>query len=379
MKNTPDIDIVIVGNDHYNTLNVVRALGAESLKCGILIISDKAQCFVHKTRWMALGDVCSKEEVVSFLIEKFSIEGKQLPLIATDDTSSSIIDMHYEKLKDLFILPSCGEKQGALTSYMDKDVQLKLASTAGFNTPLSVALNLNEWPIQAIEEIKFPCIVKPEKSIHGSKQDFRICHNQEDLCDCLSELKKHIQHVLVQEFIPNDEVLAIGGVRGFNNDTYILGEINKYKKGSKPHNLGLACMGVLNPESAMLRECINLVEAIDYHGCFSIEVVRRRKGAFEDHPKNYFLEINLRTDGLYYYYTKAGINFPYIWYQCCKGKSVDLKPFKNPVYGINEFLYLREQPLKNMIKDFSKADVFSLFDWKDPIPFIYKILYNVKK
>lgn len=379
MKTRRVIDIVVIGNDHYNTLNVVRALGRKGLRCGILILSDKTSCFVHKTRWMAAGNICTPENAITVLTDRYSSDGQTIPLIATDDFSASLVDLSHEMLKDFFILPSCGREQGKLTRYMDKEIQLDFAYGAGFDVPRTSSLHLDNWAGKIPETVTQPCIVKPEKSILGCKDDFRICRSDEELRCAIKGLKNHVSDVLVQEFIPNDEVILIGGVRGFNGDTYVFGEINKYKKGTKPHNLGLACMGVLIPDSPLRQYCTNLVEAMDYHGCFSIEILRPKGHTSCSLWKNYFVEINLRTDGLYYFYTRAGINLPYIWYQCCRGETPVIKPSTRPIYGMNEFLYLREQPSLTMARDILKANVFSTFDIHDIKPFIYKILYNVKK
>lgn len=379
MKKTEYIDIVVIGNDHYNTLNVVRALGSKGLRTGVIIMSDDSKSIVLKSRWITFGNLCSADLAIPFLINKYATKNIRIPLIATDDASAALIDLNHDYLKRFFIVPSCKDSQGCLSEYMDKEIQLKYAHEAGFDIPFSIDIDLSIWSGIIPESLKFPCIVKPEKSIYGSKGDFRICQSKEELHNSLYELKHRISKVLVQDFIPNDEVILIGGVRGFNGDTYVFGEINKYKKGSKSHNLGLACMGVLSQYSSLRQLCIRLVDAMDYHGCFSIEILRPNKAASSTLEGNYFVEINLRTDGLYYFYTRGGINYPYIWYQCCKGENPQIKPAEKPIYGMNEFLYCREQLSFTLVKDLIKTDVFSLFDIHDIKPFISKILFNVKK
>lgn len=379
MNKRNDIDVMVVGNDHYNTLNVVRALGSKGLKCGIVIISDNPKCMVLKSKWKYAGEACNQKDVITLLIEKYSHKDGLAPLIATDDLSAAFLDRHHDILKRHYIMPSCGDVEGKLTNFMDKGIQLRQAAKAGFHVPASIALDLGQWNESIPGNLRFPCIIKPEQSIAGSKQDFRICESSEELMTSLSELKGHIRNVLIQEYVTNDEVIVISGVRGFNGDTYVYGEINKYLKGNKLHNLGLCCMGRLDPKSELREKCIQLVNEIDYHGCFSIDVVRSSGVESKDTPRDYFMEMNLRSDGLFFFYTKAGINYPYIWYLCCKGEMPNVIPSSRPIYGMNEFLYLRERPSITMLKDFLKADTFSLFDIHDIKPFFYKILYNVKK
>lgn len=65
--------------------------------------------------------------------------------------------------------------------------------------------------------------------------------------------------------------------------------------------------------------------------------------------RNYFMEINLRTDGLLFY-NKAGINFQAIRVNSCYNYVSEIIPSKKDIYGMNEFLYLRNSMLGSFLK-----------------------------
>lgn len=365
---------IVLGNDHYNTLNVVRSLGEAKIQVSAIIISDKPKSFVLKSKHIYNGEVLQHPDA-SYIINKYANSGTRIPILATCDSLAAFLDRHYDALSKHFILPSVGNTQGLLVHEMDKNIQLEHAEKAGFDIPKSVAISLDNLSATDLSGIPYPCIIKPEESIGGSKSDFRLCYTEKELVNCLKFLARHLDRVLIQQFIKNDYVILIAGVRTLANQNYIFGEIDKYKHSTQPHNMGLSCMGVLNPISELRSACISYVNSVDYHGCYSIEVVRITASS-SDANKNFFIEINLRTDGLFYFYQKANINLPAIWVNSCYGENVHVTPVEKKVYGMNEFMYFRHCLSGAVFADLLKTDIFSTFSIGDFRPFIYRFLYH---
>ena len=366
---------IILGNDHYNTLNVIRSLGVSGIEVYAIIVSDKLKSFVLKSRYISKGELVRQADI-THIINKYAKPDIRIPILGTCDSLAAFLDENYDILVKYFILPSIGNTQRMLVNEMDKNIQLKHAKKAGFDIPHSVAIQLNNLSDSTLTDIRYPCIIKPKESIEGSKNDFSICHNEDELKKNLKSLSGRLNQVLVQQFIPNDHVILIAGVRTHFGDNYVFGEINKLKHGCQPQNLGLNCIGVLNPTSELRDACINYVDSIDYHGCYSIEVVRIGTTSAPTQNMNFFIEINLRTDGLLYFYQKAGINFPEIWVKSCYGEKVNFIPSKQKVYGMNEFLYFRHYLSGSTFTDLLKTDIFSTFSIYDIKPFIYKFIYH---
>lgn len=367
--------VIVVGNDHYNTLNVIRSLGKDDFDVRVVIISEsiKTKSFVLKSRFVSHGFVLSESEVVDFLMDRLADPQVNIPVIPTYDGAAAVLDKSYDRLSEFFILPSVARTQGMLTANMNKELQVRQAGSVGFKVPASVVMELDKYSGDMPRDVVLPCIVKPLSSFRGSKNDFRVCDTPESLNDVLMELKGRVPEVLIQQFIPNDEILLVGGVRTEDGRNFCYGEINKYKKSNAVNSMGLCCLGYLLPDSELTDLCKRLVELIDYRGCYSVEAVRAKAG---DEKEDYFIEINLRTDGLYYFYDCMGIDFPAIWVRSCYGLPVDVRMRKNKVFGMNEFLYLKHCLSLKSVADFWKTDVFSTFRWTDLKPFVFKFIYR---
>ena len=367
------LKVIVVGNDHYNTLNVVRALGVAGFSVDVWIISEKSKSFVLKSRYAGEGGCVREDEVIDFLLSKYKAARERIPLITTYDGAAVLVDSKYDRLSGKFCLPSVGHVQGRLIEAMNKDFQVQAAADAGMHVPGSISLNLTERYERELDDVDYPCIVKPRESFKASKEEFRICENREKLVECLESLNGVVPEVLVQQFIPNDEVIVVGGVRTPQGEVYIYGEVNKEKHSSSSHNLGLCCLGYWERGCRSEELCRRLLKDMDYYGCFSIDFIRSH-GHREGEEKDYFIEVNLRTDGLFFFYTQAAVNYPAIWASACYGLPVEVAPAEKRIIGMNEILYLRNYLSLSSIGDFFKTDVFSTFSFKDFRPFLFRIL-----
>lgn len=368
------MECLVIGDNHYNTLNVIRSLGKERIEVIALIITDEVDCFVLKSKYVSRG-LTAKTPSVELIIDEFA-KDKKIPVISTCDKIAAFLDENYNILSEKFYLASVGQKQGGIVKEMDKNIQLHHAAQAGFDTPNSIAVDLREINDVDYSSINFPCIIKPEESIEGSKNDFRICRNLEELKQSLENLSSKLNRVLIQDFIRNDEVILVAGARTTDRKNYVFGEVNKYKHSKHPSSLGLNCLGRYTADSELTECCKRYVDTIDYVGLYSFEVIRTHtdyttKTCSSDKSLNYFLEMNLRADGLLYFYTKAGINYPALWVRSCYGDNIVLRASKKKVLGMNEFLYLHSYLSLESVLDFIRTDTFAFFSMKDPRPFFH--------
>jgi hypothetical protein len=124
----------------------------------------------------------------------------------------------------------------------------------------------------------------------------------------------------------------------------------------------------------------NMIREIGYEGIFSVELLVKDEEC-------YFLETNLRNDGLAYIYTAAGANYPALWVDYLTGRlsgqtlnTVSVKtPFflmhENDMYNIIE----KKVGVFQWIKDFFRSDAFFIMNIKDPLPFIVSTLIHVRQ
>ena len=369
------IKCIVVGPIHYNTLNVIRSLEQNAIDTLSILIGKPKSNFVTVSKyvkhWISIEDYND----IGITLDNISGYIKQrLPLIAINDRSASEIDKIYDKINLKFILPNCKNIQGGIIQEMSKFRQIEVASQSGFRTPETIMIRPSDFNKDNFH-IPFPCIIKPAKSIDGFKSDMKVCSN-------LDEAEKHIYsfdnnpELLIQQFIPNIRFFLIAGIRCSDGEVIIPGVVEKIKKGSRNNTMGLNAFGKLTKcDGAMIEKCKKYLSNIDYHGLFSFEFANP-ENEYTCIANSYFIEVNLRSDGLLFFYNTAGFSLPSIWADADYRNSIRYHKIQKEIYGINESIYikefLRKESLKGVIKDFLMANCYSYFSITDPRPFIRK-------
>lgn len=373
-----DKDVVVIGGDHYNTLWVVRSLGIMGFKPIVIVINPLSKnTFISKCKYALTTYVVADEMEMLELLTNFTFL-ERVVLFSSSDNVSDIIDQNYDKLKKKYFLPNCGDRQGLLSYWMDKWTMTQLAIECGFNIPYSIEINLCNGQPNLPDDIPYPCVLKPLKSSIGRKSDFRICASSSELEKDLNSLGSHCISVLLQEFIKPDFEISILGMRNRKMKLDVIPGL-LYKTGTcqSVHNMGMPTYAYVDEslDPYIDRILVNkFLNNIDYEGLYSIEF-------FVSNGKAYFLEINLRVDGDLFVYTTGGVNMPYLWTALSMGIPLSeplTKLKKKRTYGMTEISYIKylkwKKPLK-VIVEWWKTDCYSIFSWKDPLPFIYKFIY----
>lgn len=367
---------IVIGNNHDNTLNVIRALGSDGFDVELLLLSKSKKNYITKSKYINKTRLFEHEsDLLQYLSETARCE--KIPVITTSDSIAALIDRNFNMLKTKYQLPNCHNSAGYLIKEMDKERMTQVAQKCGFLVPKTISYRRNTPPqcnLLKYSELHYPVIIKPEQSILGSKDDFRICGSFDCLASTINRDLKHINAFLIQEFIPNDEVLLVAGARTLDGHVYQKGHINKSKHGKRLTNLGMNSLGILTSEDILKDNCCRYLSEIGYFGPYSFEFIRHN-GLI------YFIEVNLRTDGLYFFFNHFGFNIPSIWAsngeKTCSRRE---RRLRYKVVGMCEFQYLKNylslSHIFSNIRDFANTDVFSIASLKDIKPFIYKILYH---
>lgn len=81
---------------------------------------------------------------------------------------------------------------------LEKDAQSRLAESVGLNIPYGIRLNKSLYT--NISWDRYPCIIKPLKSVlGGGKEDIFISYNQRELEEALKNIKA--DKIQIQEYI----------------------------------------------------------------------------------------------------------------------------------------------------------------------------------
>jgi predicted ATP-grasp superfamily ATP-dependent carboligase len=357
--------VIILGNDHTNTLGLTQVLGREGFYVIACVWGDKrglvkASRYCKELYGGANSNVCV-DILASFPQET---EGEKIPIIASCDDAALVLEQNRENLKERFLFE---HTQGSysIEQLLEKELQVKLAINAGFNVPQSWMLE--EYEAQ-INTIKYPILIKPLASLRGAKADIRICRNREDVNKNLSSLQ-HTQKVIVQQYIDHDYEISILGCGLSSGDVKIPCVENKLTL--YPKYVGLECLANMQPltDECIIRPIKKLITAIEYVGLFSVEMMHNREDG-----KFYFTEINLRNDGANSFVYKYGVNLPLMHICDLHGQAISETSETAPGYYIwdmHHFMSLlhRDISFQTWLKEIKLSHGFLTYFPEDKKPF----------
>ena len=360
--NTP----IIIGGNHHNTLGVIRALGYRGIESIVILVTEDTDPYVAYSKYIQKCVIFkTKQEIVPFLVKYAkNVNGKSVILSCADFVTSEL-DLYYDTLIDHYYIPTA-KKQGVCNHFMNKGTMANLAKKIGIKIPKS-------WIVEDnteinVNEVDFPCIIKPLASILGSKVEIKIFHDGESLASYLIENKGH--RFIIQKYIDRDfEYQLIGCSLNYGEEIIIPG----YSKCIRPcpgTNTGFLEYKPFEGFVCDLNSCKEFIRKIGYQGLFSMEYLRDKQG------NDYFMEINMRNDGNGICVTGAGMNLPYIWYQyCIEGDyKTEILNKINDIYVMPEFddfmlVLKRKVSLCTWWKDYRHTTTFMEYCKMDPKPY----------
>ncbi|MCQ2113707.1 MAG: ATP-grasp domain-containing protein [Bacteroidaceae bacterium] len=359
---------IIIGDATHNTLSAVRSLGEARITFVLIMIADADPLFVRKSRylnkdnfyWLRTFEGC--EDV----LRKLALDGNEQTLFTTFDMGAEWVDAREPELSKYFRTPCRGRQ---LKNLFNKEQQCKLAKECGLTIPFSVVYDRKEK--LPIEKLSFPVIIKPLISSKGTKGDIHVCRDLQELESALGETSD-CEKFIVQEFIEKDFEVDCVGVRT-ERDTILLA-IRKIRHWPRLVGAGaFAYVEKIDSYKINKSMVVAFLEKAGYYGPFSIEFLH--KGG-----KNYFMEVNLRNEGLAYTATAAGVNL-HAYYVLNK-TILDWSKY-HPVYMMNtsvDFLYVKEKEVRlcQWVQDLMKTRAFININFHDLKPLCFYYLTKLK-
>lgn len=294
---------IVFGQEHANTLGIIRSLGESGSVRIIAVIGNNKLKFASKSKYINdLFEFNEIEEGLNLIIDKFSGQTKKPYIFVTDDVIASLIDLNYDKLKNDFIVFNAGQ-QGRITYLMNKKVQAELAESVGLTCIKTTEIcpsNFTEF-----DKISYPVFIKCEDSLkYGWKKNAKICETEQELKTALEE--STCDKLLMQPYIIKKNEMGLQGVSlNHGEDIIICGNImynyllpNSYSPYQTLYNFD---------DEAMLKKINALLESMGYEGLFEIEFI------VDEIDNKYFCEVNFRSSAWNYSTTAAGMSMPNMW------------------------------------------------------------------
>lgn len=367
---------IIVGENHNNTLGLVRSLGEVGHEVYLLLCRDTFN-YVAKSKYVKKTFYVNNELSIPEQIKMICNSFQSRPVVfCSSDEYASLLNSCYDELSQYCYLE--GGKD--INLYRNKDKGNDMASFCGFCLPRTWMFYTKR---DNVDNIAFPVIVKANNSIHGGKKDLQVVDCIDKLNEVINGIDDSFFPIQVQEYIIKDYELMILGC-SIAQGSNILATVaqrkirffpNEYNAGSFSKSIKIDD----DPSLVDLRmKLSNYMNQIHYTGLFSAEFVFSQ-------GKYFFLEVNLRNDGTSYLSTCCGCNLPDILCKYFNGeKVITIGDYKPGLYMVNvsDFGNVLKKKISfyTWLKDFKRSTCYSHYNKHDIKPYIaYLISFFNKK
>ena len=369
-----DHKFIVLCGDHYNPLGLLRSLGEAGIE-PIVILADRAPFLVPCSKYIGkLHRVEDNTHGFSLLLEKYGNEAVKPFLYACSDDIESLLDEHYETLKEKFYFFD-GGSAGRITGLMNKDEINKLAAQCGARIPRSEVVARGTLPT----EVPYPVITKSIAStVGGWKNDVYVCRNEAELREAYAKIETPV--VLVEEFIEKKNELCVDGASIHNGEYVYMPLKCHYIRFTEKAYGNYMTMSPFE-EGETKRLITEIIRATRFTGIFSIEFLVTKEDELV------FLEVNFRNSTWSYSATHAGANLPIIWARSVLKGSLDLtdvavspEPFTAMAEqaDFNDHVRHGDLSFRQWLKEFRACPCTYVYDPKNRKPFFALVWHSLK-
>lgn len=363
--------VIVFALEHYNPLGLIRSLGENGINPIYFSIKRRYEVATKSKYIKKIYRADSVEEGYKLLLKEFgNYSYDERPVVLfSDDKSVGYFDLHYDEVKDKFILYNAG-KTGRINEFMDKKKILELASKVGFKTLPSYRVKNGVIP----EGLEYPVITKDISPNSGSwKSDVFICNNEEELKEAFKSITS--EEILIQKYVNKKNEYALEGFTiNKGKEMMIVTSLTwKYLIDgyySPYHDV----MMFDNPKmEAMLKE---MFKEIGFEGIFEVEFLIDQDDTY------YFLETNFRASAWNHTGSIAKMPLSYLWVKSTLNGFIDPKDKKEfePFTDMSEVIDFGKRvdtgkiSLAQWLLEFKQAKGTYIYDEYDPEPF--KVLFD---
>lgn len=299
------IKSIIISEDHYNALGVVRSLGVVGTEV-YLILTTQEKTYVDSSKYVSktLKIEHTKEAVLKAIEGIISRENETFVLFPLSDFSAQIVDEEFINFPSNVIAPNAC---GVMNKLSDKYFIKEIAKNCGLDVPQGVVVSF-EKDIEVKWDV-FPAILKPLVSVEGTKSDIAIVGSYEELIDVSKSYRaKGYSRALLEEYIDgeNAHMIEVMGGRNFDGTVDFAGIISKIREFPICNGSTSYATIVKEHDGIDLDKLSTFLAETGFVGLFDFEFKYSGK-------KAYFIECNYRHGAPGFVFTKCGINIPVCW------------------------------------------------------------------
>lgn len=372
--------VYIVGGDHHNGLGLARIFGLNGVEVRSLVVGDCKKSFLGQSKYVSESLVFPTEKGAYDYLSKLHNRDVKSFIIPYSDASALELDKRLDEFKDRYYVPSINNTQGEIAKLMDKQNQYDFAKSAGIRMAYTVTADIKAETHPELDQMPFPCIIKPVISAEGHKRDIAICENREELLSVVLKYKElGYYRALVQEYLSIDYEIDVFGCT-LKQEPFIC-QIPTHTIRSWLPKGGTNSFSRIITDSEVVSRCKSIIEAVKnrgFYGLYDIEL-------FVVDGEIILNEVNLRNSGDVYMGLAQKYYYPYAWYCDVLGEKVEILP--NPTrndYTMTECADLRNVLAHHVgfgewLRDYRKCEDYALRFRGDMGPALSRYGYYIKQ
>lgn len=368
-----DREVIVFSAEHYNTLDLIRCLGAEGINPVYIAVKGKSPCSTMSKYIKECIRVDSIEEgYVALLARKSTRSSRKSLLYTADDKTQAYLDERYDELKDSFIFFNAG-RPGGIVRFMDKYEILELAKRHGLKCLDTVVVDKGVLPVG----VEYPVITKSISPVVGGwKADVHICQSEKELEKAFDSISS--PKVVIQRYIAKKNEYCIDGFSSARGRYVFCGSGTTYNYNIDGYYSPYMTVTPFGDEGIQ-KALEGMIQEIGFEGIFSAEFL------IDEDDEYYFTEINFRNSPWNYGMLCRGINVPVLWGKSMLGDN-------SPMSGIDrEFAPVRAMiepvdyqkrvvergmPLDAWVLELLDCECLFYFDKDDLEPFFQMVRDN---
>jgi D-aspartate ligase len=355
-----------------NALSIARSLARQGVAVHALGGVDAPVRFSRScTAFHLLKQGDSKPQFLRWLLEHAPDGAVVLPC---DDDAVEVVARHRAEIVPRLIPIEAND--AALLDMLDKDATYAHARNAGVPVPITMAVSGMADLEAAIEQIGFPCALKP-RHIHEFARHFRrkvfVADDAVALRRAFAETSVHGLEMIVTEIIPGPESAYCSMFTYLDQAGEPLFLYTKRKLRQYPPGFGVGTYHVTHWDPAVAEMGLRLLRAANFRGLANVEFKRdARDGSLK------LIECNVRFTAVNELITRSGLDLANFVYRRQLGEVVELPERAQdgvymwwPVQDTIACLIARrrgELTLREWTGSLARRQHLPIFALRDPVP-----------
>ena len=322
---------ILILDGHTNqALACVRSLGNAGYE--VLVASHQRLPLSGWSRYCSETYFLNDQNVEAFrALREWATEKDVTLVLPLTERSCLLCNKERTEWESAGIVVGCGPDD-MLKNAFDKSLTLRLAKAAGVRIPPTYFPDSLNASLQAVEEIGFPCVIKPRWSNAWDGKEFlppknpTYLNGPERSSEVLNEYKQGQHWPLIQGFVSG---CGKGVFALCNRGEVVAWFAHERLRDTRPTGSSSSLRRSIRLEPRLREPAENLLRKLNWHGPAMVE--------FKDDGVNdpCLMEINGRFWGSLQLAIDAGVDFPKLWVSILKGENVA------PVTSYTEGLTLR--------------------------------------